>query len=253
MRTRNLGAYGMETLGLHAALVVDPDDRPIFAYLRGRPLPSSTAEAWLPALLPLIERTRARSQAQPTPAMAYLRMGDQLVFVSAAAMAAEEGSPPIAWRRPAVLLFMRAVDAAYLASIAEAAGVSTVRSIDIAANGGSRVALPGPNDQPVAALVWSFQPPSAVILARLWPAGLLILVVMLVTGGFIARRLLGMTARYQRERELREARLSTAMMEAREANHAKSQFLAAMSHEIRTPLNAVSATPGCCNSISAAR
>ena len=187
---QNLGAYGMETLGLHAALVVDPDDRPIFAYLRGRPLPSSTAEAWLPALLPLIERTRARSQAQPTPAMAYLRMGDQLVFVSAAAMAAEEGSPPIAWRRPAVLLFMRAVDAAYLASIAEAAGVSTVRSIDIAATGGSRVALPGPNDEPVAALVWSFQPPSAVILARLWPAGLLILVVMLVTGGFIARRLL---------------------------------------------------------------
>ena len=236
---QNLGAYGAETLGLHAALVVDPDDRPIFAYLRGRPLPSSTSEAWLPALQPLIERTRARSQDQPTPATAYVRMGDQLVFVSAAAMAAEAGSPPIAWKRPAVLLFMRAVDAAYLSSIAEAAGVSEVRSADVASAVGSRVVLPGPDDAPVAALVWRFQPPSSVILAQLWPAGLLIIVVMLVTGGFIASRLLRMTARYQRERELREAQLSMAMMEAREADHAKSQFLAAMSHEIRTPLNAV--------------
>src|SRR6185312_3861918 len=104
---QNLGAYGRDTLGLYAALVVDPEDQPIFAYLRGRPLPDSTSAAWLPALQPLIDRTRAQSQDQPTAATAYLLMGDQLVFVSAAAMAAEAGSPPIAWKRPAVLVFMR--------------------------------------------------------------------------------------------------------------------------------------------------
>jgi signal transduction histidine kinase len=236
---QNLGAYGANTLALYATAVVDPDDQPTFAYLRGRPLPSSTSADWLPALRPLIDRTRAESLAQPTPATAYMLMGEQLVFVSATAMAAEAGSPPVNWKRPAVLVFMRAVDAEYLSAIADSAGVSALRSGDIATAAGSQFSLPGPSGAPVAVLVWRFQPPSAVILARLWPAGLLIIVVMLGTGGFMTHRLLRMTARYQREREFREAQLSTAMLEAREADHAKSQFLAAMSHEIRTPLNAV--------------
>jgi signal transduction histidine kinase len=236
---QNLGTYARDTFDLYAALVVDPDDRVTFAYLRGRPLPSDTSAAWLPMLRPLIDRTRAESHDQPTPATAYLMIGDQLAFVAVTAMAAETGSPPIEWNQPAVLVFVRAVDADYLTVIADSAGVSALRSVDAAAAAGSHVPLPGPNGDAIAALVWRFQPPSAVILAQLWPAGLLIIVVMLCTGGFIARRLLRMTARYQRERELREARLSTAMMEAREANHAKSQFLATMSHEIRTPLNAV--------------
>ena len=150
---QNLGAYGRDTLGLYAALVVDPEDQPIFAYLRGRPLPSSTSAAWLPALQPLIDRTRAQSHDQPTPATAYLLMGDQLVFVSAAAMAPEAGSPPIDWKRPAVLVFMQAIDADYLSAIAESAGVSAVRSREIATVVGANVSLPGPNGDAVAALV----------------------------------------------------------------------------------------------------
>ena len=237
---QNLGAYGVATFGLHAALVVDPDDRPIFAYLRARPLPDSTAAAWVAALQPLIDRTRAQSGEEPTPAIAYARIGDQLVLVSAGAMAPENGSPAIGWKRPAVLLFMRAVDAGFLSAIADSAGVSALHdvAVDESANG-SRVVLPGPQGEPLAALVWRFRPPSAVILTRLWPAGLAIVAVMLLTGGFITRRLLRMAARYQREREDRERQLSLAMLEARAANQAKSQFLAAMSHEIRTPLNAV--------------
>ena len=250
---QNLGAYGRDTLSLYAALVVDPEDQPIFAYLHGRPLPSSTSATWLPALQPLIDRTRAGSHDQPTPATAYLLMGDQLVFVSAAAMAAEAGSPPIDWKRPAVLVFMRAIDADYLSAIAESAGVSAVRSAEVATAAGANVPLPGPNGDAIAALVWRFQAPSAVILARLWPAGVLIIIVMLGTGGFMTHRLLRMTTRYQRERAFREAQLSLATMEARKADRAKSQFLAAMSHELRTPSTPSSGTPRCCSSAWAVR
>src|SRR5262249_39792466 len=159
----------------------------------------------------------------PTPATAYARIGDQLVVVSATAMAPEKGSPPIDWKRPAVLLFMRAIDGAFLSALADMAGVSALREGAIGERAaGSNVALPGPAGEDVAALVWRFRPPSTVILARLWPAGLAILAVMFLTGGFITRRLLRMTARYQRERERREQQLSLTMMEAREANHAKS-------------------------------
>src|SRR5262249_53519418 len=155
---------------------------------------------------PLIERTREQSHDQPTPATAYARIQGQLVFVSAAAMAAEKGSAPIDWKRPAVLVFMRAVDADYLAAIAESAGVTALQAD--AASAGSQVSLPGPEGAAVATLAWRFQPPSAVILAQLWPAGLLIVAVMLGTGGLMVHRLLRMAARYRREREFRETQLS---------------------------------------------
>jgi signal transduction histidine kinase len=236
---QNLGAYGVQTFGLYAALVVDPSDRPVFAYLNGRPLPSATAVAWLELFQPLIDRTRAESADEPVPATAYLDMQGQLVFVSATAMMSEVGNPSIEWERPAVLLFVRAIDAEFLSSVAETAGVSELQNVPMTAASGSHVALAGPADESVAALVWTFQPPSAAILARLWPAALAILAVMIAIGGLMADRLLRMAARYRRERDLREKQLALAMMEARAANHAKSQFLAAMSHEIRTPLNAV--------------
>src|SRR5262245_17132229 len=64
---QNLGVYARDTFGLYAAFVVDPDDRPTFAYLRARPLPSETASSWLSTLRPLVERTR-EPHDQPTPA-----------------------------------------------------------------------------------------------------------------------------------------------------------------------------------------
>ena len=65
---------------------------------------------------------------------------------------------------------------------------------------------------------------------------------LVVTGGFLVGRLLGMRREFEtrQRRQLEEARvMGEARAAAEAANAAKSQFLGHMSHELRTPLNAV--------------
>ncbi|NBC34585.1 MAG: response regulator [Alphaproteobacteria bacterium] len=52
-------------------------------------------------------------------------------------------------------------------------------------------------------------------------------------------RILDRTIRFARQAHRLEHELRAALAEARDANHAKSRFLAAMSHELRTPLNSI--------------
>ena len=52
-------------------------------------------------------------------------------------------------------------------------------------------------------------------------------------------RILERTIRFARQAHRLESELRTALSKARDANNAKSRFLAAMSHELRTPLNSI--------------
>jgi signal transduction histidine kinase/DNA-binding NarL/FixJ family response regulator len=65
---------------------------------------------------------------------------------------------------------------------------------------------------------------------------------LVLTGGFLVYRFLGMRRTYEeRQRRLAEQKtvLAKAHAAAESASAAKSQFLANMSHELRTPLNAI--------------
>jgi signal transduction histidine kinase len=235
----NLGDYTTVNFGLFASLVVSPEDRPIFGYMFGRPLPQTELARWIEALRPLIDATRASSPDQSVPAAAVVRMSGHTVLASAAAMVPEEGSPPVGWRRPAVLVFIRALDAAFLETIGRAAGVEDLRIGGAVGADAPSFPLIGPDGTATANLTWRVRLPSASILARLWPIGAAITLVMFVLGVVVAVSLVRHAGRYHRHRVLQEQRLRTAMLEAREASHAKSLFLANMSHELRTPLNAV--------------
>jgi signal transduction histidine kinase len=235
----NLGSYGRDTFGLYGALVVGTDDRPGFAYVNGEPATADVAAGWLRKIAPLIEATRKASGDTPVTATAYLELDGQLVLVAASAMLPEAGSDPIDWPQPPILVFMQAIDAAALGSVAEAAGVQNLMPAPLDLGSPRKVTLAGPGGETVAVLGFDLRLPSAAIFVRLWPVELIIGIVLLAIGGVIARRLLEMASRYQRERQASELALSDAMLEAKAASHAKSQFLANMSHEIRTPLNGV--------------
>ncbi len=235
----NLGSYGHDTLGLYAVVVVGSDDKPGFAYLAGEAAAPDAVAEWLARIAPLIERTRRESGDTPVTATAYLDLDGQLVNVAASAMHPEAGSDPIPWPQPPVLVFMQAIDADLLGSVADAAGVQNLAPAPLGLVSPRTVTLAGPEGDVVAALSFDLRLPSAAIFARLWPVEIIIAIVLLAIGGVIAKRLLEIAARYQRERQESELALSNAMLEARAASHAKSQFLANMSHEIRTPLNGV--------------
>lgn len=236
----DLGEYTKVNFKLFASLVVSPENRSIFAYLRGRAIPQAEAAGWIEALRPLIDATRRESREQPVPAAAFVRVADQIVLASAAAMVPEEGSPPVGWDRPAVLVFVRALDAAFLDMVARSAGVEAPRlgpgRIGL---GEPSYALFGVDGTPMAQLLWRVMLPSETILTELWPIGAVITTVMFCLGVLVAVSLVRHARRYHLHRIQQEQRLRTAMLEAREANHAKSLFLANMSHELRTPLNGV--------------
>lgn len=235
----NLGIYGRDSLGLHAQFVVDPTDTVIFAYRDGEPVPVELAEGWVAQLAPLIARTRRDLGEKPVPAAAYFELYGQLVIVSAAAMAPEAGSAPIDWPRPAVLVFMEAMDSTLLQAVGEAAGVQDLHPVPADFPAREKTLLLGMDGEPLRALTFDLRLPSETIFAELRPMQIAIAVLLLGIGWLIARRLLQMAARYQHEREVHEEALSRAMLDATAASHAKSQFLANMSHEIRTPLNGV--------------
>ena len=235
----NLGSYSHDTLGLYATIVIGTDDRPGFAYLAGEAAAPEAVAEWLARIAPLIEQTRRESGETPVAATAYLDLDGQLVNVATSAMRPEPGSDPIPWPQPPVLVFMQAIDADLLGSVAAAAGVQNLAPAPLGLVSPRTVTLAGPGGDAVAALGFDLRLPSAAIFARLWPVEIIIAIVLLAIGGVIAKRLLEIAARYQRERQESELALSNAMLEARAASHAKSRFLANMSHEIRTPLNGV--------------
>ncbi len=231
----DLGEYTRVNFNLFASLVVSPDDRPIFAYLRGRAVPQPEAARWIESLQPLIDATRRESGEQSVPAAAFVRMADEIVLASAAAMVPEEGSPPVGWDRPAVLVFTRVLDAAFFDKVARSAGVEAARI----GFGEPSYPLFGADGTPMARLIWQVKLPSETILAELGPIGAAITLVMVSLGGLVAFGLVRHARRYHLHHIQQEQRLRTAMLEAHEANHAKSLFLANMSHELRTPLNGV--------------
>lgn len=237
----NLGAYADNVLGISAALVIAPDDQIAFAFLEGAAMGQESAALWDESITPLVAATRAASSAEePRPASNFLAVGAEGLFlVTATAMASEAGEPVPGWDRPAVLLFARRINAAFLEPMAAVLGLEAL-SLESAEQAGDNVLdLVAADDRVVARLTWQLHYPADQIIAALLPTAAVIALAMLLLVGLLLVRILVLTEGFRRERERREAELIAAERRASRADRAKSLFLANTSHELRTPLNAV--------------
>lgn len=231
----NLGRYGTVTFQLDHVLVVSTDGRVIYSYgakANGPVTVSDFDQQRLQALaVPLIADGRAGRLRAVSGVVEFLGEPQFIAMhpiVPASLKRKARGEQP-----SFALVYMKTIDATYLATIAEdfrLGGLAVPMS-------GWMDPLHGPAGMaPAYGLTWNSSPGGKQFVAD--SANMLLTVAPVVAAMLIALAF-GWVAVINQARDAEMRSVQAQVAAAEETSRAKSLFIANMSHEFRTPLNAV--------------
>jgi PAS domain S-box-containing protein len=171
---RNIGANIPETFGYEITLLVDGADAPVFGNLAGESEAALAARELGPSLGKLVEEARRNLTVDPARAAVAVLMGPEGPVLAAANPISPEAGSALALPagRPAVLVFGKRLDAAFLDQLEADFGLGklSVAGRDGATGGQASVDLLGPGGELVGHIAWQPGRPGHQQLAWLLPS-----------------------------------------------------------------------------------
>jgi diguanylate cyclase (GGDEF)-like protein len=188
----NIGRYLADTESFEAALVLDRDDRPLYAMRGGQSIASEAVADLHAAAKPLVARARAAERRRgplapilsrdkmvtmPVYASAFSRISGAPYVVTAMLVQPDFGDSLPRSERSSVVVSAKRVDAAFLKTVAGRFMLQDAQLTSgdaVLAQGRAGVSLRDAAGEPVAAIAWSPPQPGAALLRKALPATLLL-------------------------------------------------------------------------------
>ena len=242
----NVGRYFAETEGFEVAMVLDRDDRPIYAMRDDKTVDVGTMIDVAHAAAPLVARVRegelkrgpigpilasTSKMSEPIVFSAVSRAGSELFVLTAILVQPDFGKAIPATDRSAVVITGDRFDADFINAFADRfllADVTLANGVAAAKPGRAQLLLRDSEDNVVATLEWAPPALGTALLRKSLPTTLLLFMCLSAVGWRL----------FQKGHRAAQALVASEARAFELASH-KSQFLANMSHEIRTPLNGV--------------